>query len=67
MDMKKINKILIGTHNKGKFRELSFLLPKRLKKFSPKRFKIKPPIESGKSFSSNSKLKANYFYKLTKM
>ena len=65
--MNKINKILIGTHNKGKFRELSFLLPKRLKKFSPKRFKIKPPIESGKSFSSNSKLKANYFYKLTKM
>jgi len=65
--MKKINEILVGTHNKGKFRELSFLLPKKLKKFSPKRFGIKPPRENGKSFVSNSKLKANYFYKFSKM
>ena len=39
--MKKINQILIGTNNSGKFKELSYLLPKRLKKYSPKHFKIK--------------------------
>ena len=65
--MKKISKILIGTHNKGKFKELSYLLPKRLKKISPFELKIKPPKETGKSFLSNSKLKANYFYKLSKI
>ena len=64
MQMKKISEILIGTHNKGKFKELSYLLPKRLKKISPFKLKIKPPKETGKSFSSNSKLKANYFYKV---
>ena len=65
--MKKISEILIGTHNKGKFKELSYLLPKRLKKISPFKLKIKPPKETGKSFSSNSKLKANYFYKISKI
>tara|TARA_B100000579_G_scaffold342151_1_gene294163 strand:- start:1350 stop:1961 length:612 start_codon:yes stop_codon:yes gene_type:complete len=67
MQMKKISEILIGTHNKGKFKELSYLLPKRLKKISPFKLKIKPPKETGKSFSSNSKLKANYFYKVSKI
>ena len=67
MQIKKISEILIGTHNKGKFRELSFLLPKRLKKISPFKLKIKPPKETGKSFSSNSKLKANYFYRISKI
>ena len=65
--MKKINQILIGTNNSGKFRELSYLLPKRLKKFSPKYFKIKSPIETGKSFFENSQLKAKYFFKFSKM
>jgi len=65
--MKKINEILIGTHNKGKFKELRCLLPKRLKKISPSELKIKPPKESGKSFLANSKLKANYFYKISKI
>jgi XTP/dITP diphosphohydrolase len=65
--MKKINKILIGTHNKGKFKELSYLLPKRLKKISPLELKIKSPKESGKNFLANSKLKANYFYKASKI
>ena len=63
--MKKITKIIIGTHNKGKFSELSSLLPKRLKKLSPYNFKIKSPKETGKSFKSNSKLKAKYFFKKT--
>ena len=67
MSMKKIKKILIGTHNKGKFRELSYLLPKKLKKVSPQDYRIKSPKETGKSFLANSKLKANYFYKKSKI
>jgi XTP/dITP diphosphohydrolase len=65
--MEKIQKILIGTHNKGKFREISYLLSKKLKKFSPGQFKIKSPKETGKSFKDNSLLKAKYFYKKSKM
>ena len=65
--MKKIDKILIGTHNKGKFKELSYLLTKKLKRISPLKLNIKPPKESGKSFLKNSKLKANYFYKISKI
>ena len=56
-----MKKILIGTHNKGKFRELAYLLPKRLKKVSPVSLNIKSPKETGKSFISNSKLKVRYF------
>ena len=56
-----MKKILIGTHNKGKFKELAYLLPKRLKKVSPLSLKIKSPKETGKSFISNSKLKVKYF------
>jgi len=67
MQMKKINKILIGTHNRGKFKEISHLLPKRIKKFSPTTFDIKAPLESGKSFAANSKLKANHFFKHSNM
>ena len=59
--MKKNKLILIGTNNKGKFKELSYLLPKKFKKISPLKLKIKSPIESGKSFLANSKIKANYF------
>ena len=56
-----MKKILIGTHNKGKFKELAYLLPKRLKKVSPVSLNIKSPKETGKSFISNSKLKVKYF------
>tara|TARA_B100000767_G_scaffold265795_1_gene282298 strand:+ start:710 stop:1309 length:600 start_codon:yes stop_codon:yes gene_type:complete len=65
--MKKIKKILIGTHNRGKFKELSFLLPKKMQKISPLELKIKSPKETGKSFLANAKLKANYFSKHSKM
>ncbi len=65
--MKKINQILIGTNNSGKFKELSYLLPKRLKKYSPKHFKIKSPRETRKSFIGNSKLKAKHFFKFSKI
>ena len=65
--MKKLKKILIGTHNQGKFREISNLLSKRIKKISPISLKILSPKETGKSFLANSQLKANYFYKKSKI
>ena len=58
-----MKKILIGTHNKGKFKEIAYLISKKYKKISPVSLKIKSPKETGKSFKSNSKLKVNYFSK----
>ena len=58
-----MKKILIGTHNAGKFKEIAYLISKRLKKISPSSLKIKSPKETGKSFISNSKLKVNFFSK----
>ena len=60
-----MQKILIGTHNAGKFKELSILLSKKTKKMSPKILKIKSPKETGKTFEENAKLKAKYFAKFT--
>ncbi len=65
--MKKKTKLLIGTHNDGKFREIGKLISKNIIKISPKSLKIKSPRETGKTFKSNSELKANYFYKKTKI
>ena len=58
-----MKKILIGTHNKGKFKEIAYLVSKKYKKISPVSLQIKSPKETGKSFVSNSKLKVNYFSK----
>ena len=58
-----MKKILIGTHNSGKFKEIAYLISKKHKKISPISLKIKSPKETGKSFISNSKLKANFFSK----
>ena len=41
--MYKIDKILIGTHNKGKFREISDLLPEKIHKISPNSLNIESP------------------------
>ena len=65
--MKKINEILIGTNNSGKYKELCDLLPKKIKKYSPKEFKISGPKENGKSFEENSFIKALYFSKKTNL
>ena len=65
--MKKKFLLLIGTHNDGKFKEISKLISKKIKKISPKSLKIKAPKETGKTFRSNSELKANYFYKKSKL
>ena len=65
--MKKINKILVGTHNPGKFDEISFLLSKKIKKISPEQLDIVSPKETGKTFASNARLKAKYFSKYSNM
>ena len=65
--MKKIKNILIGTNNKGKVKEFYFLLNKKIKKFSPIQLNIKSPVETGKSFRSNSVLKAKFFFQRSKI
>ena len=62
-----MKKILIGTHNKGKFKEISYLVSKKVKKVSPVNLKIKSPNETGKTFSANAILKAKYFSKFTNL
>ena len=64
---KKITKLLVGTNNKGKLKEIRDLLPKNLKIYSTSDFKIKSPIENGKTFEENSLIKAMYFSKKSKM
>ena len=58
-----MKKILIGTHNKGKFKEIAYLVPKKYKKISPITLKIKSPKETGKTFIANSRLKVKFFSK----
>ena len=64
---KKITKILVGTNNTGKLKEIRDLLPKNLEIYSASDFKIKSPIENGKTFEENSLIKAKYFSKKLKM
>ena len=61
--MKKINKIIVGTHNEGKFKEICDLLPKNIVKISPKDLDLPSPSENGSAFEENSKIKAKYFAK----
>jgi len=65
--MGKIKKILIGTNNPGKYKEIYALLPRETIKHSPKEFKILTPKETGKSFEENSYIKASYFSKKTNL
>ena len=65
--MNKIEEILIGTNNRGKYREICDLLPNKVKKHSPKEFGILSPEETGKSFEENSFIKALYFSKKTNL
>ena len=65
--MKKINNILIGTNNSGKLKEIKDLLPKNLEIYSTSDFKLKSPIENGKTFEENSLIKAKYFSKKSNM
>ena len=65
--MKKISKLLIGTNNKGKYKEIKDLLPKYIKTHSTSEFKLKSPKEDGLTFEENSIKKSKYFSKKTKL
>tara|TARA_B100000427_G_scaffold114584_1_gene95115 strand:- start:449 stop:1045 length:597 start_codon:yes stop_codon:yes gene_type:complete len=65
--MKKILKLLIGTNNKGKYREIRNLLPKYIKTYSTANFNLKSPREYGLTFEENSLIKSKYFSKKTKL
>jgi len=64
---KKIKKILIGTNNKGKLKEIRDLLPKYIETVSTSTFKLKSPKENGKTFEQNSLIKSRYFSQRTKL
>tara|TARA_B100000886_G_scaffold307450_1_gene240486 strand:+ start:263 stop:862 length:600 start_codon:yes stop_codon:yes gene_type:complete len=64
---KKIKKLLVGTNNKGKLREIKSLIPKNIQIFSTLDFKLKSPKENGKTFEQNSILKSKYFSKKTNL
>ena len=66
MFKKKISKIIIGTNNQGKVREIKKLLSKGVKIDTPKKLYIKSPKENGSSFLENSLIKARYFSKKAK-
>ena len=65
--MKKISKLLIGTNNRGKYKEIRDLLPKYIKTYSISEFKLKSPKEDGLTFMGNSLIKSKYFSKKTKL
>ena len=65
--MKKISQLLIGTNNRGKFKEIRDLLPKYIKTYSTSEFKLKSPREDGLTFEENSIIKSKYFSKKTKL
>ena len=64
---KKIKKLLIGTNNKGKLKEIRDLLPNHIKIFSTSNFKLKSPKENGKTFKENSLIKSKYFSQKTRL
>ena len=61
--MDKIEEIIIGTNNQGKYKEICDLMPDKIKKYFPKELDILSPEETGKSFKENSFIKASYFSK----
>ena len=65
--MKKILKLLIGTNNQGKYKEIKDLLPKYIKTYSTSNFKLKSPKEDGLTFIENSIIKSKYFSKKTNL
>ena len=58
--LKSVKKILIATNNPGKFKEIKELLPRKIRYFKPKDFNMKEPIENGKTFQANAKIKSLY-------
>ena len=67
MSDKIITKIIVGTNNPGKLKEIKDLLSKETIVFSPNDFKFKSPKEDGKTFEENSLIKAKFFSQKAKM
>ena len=65
--LKKIKRLVIGTNNKGKLKEIRNLLPKSIETLSTSYLKIKSPRENGKNFQQNSLIKSKYFSKKTNL
>ena len=64
---KKILKLVIGSNNQGKIKEIRDLIPNNILFYTPRDFNLQNPKENGKSFSENSFIKAKFFSKKTKM
>ena len=67
MKNKKISKLIIGTNNKGKIKEIRDLLPNNIKTLSTLNLNLKSPRENGKTFEQNSLIKSKYFSKKTNL
>tara|TARA_B100000963_G_C22613339_1_gene666004 strand:+ start:280 stop:882 length:603 start_codon:yes stop_codon:yes gene_type:complete len=67
MQKKKIKRLLIGTNNRGKLKEIRDLLPKYVETLSTSKFKLKSPKENGRTFVQNSLIKSKYFSKKTNL
>tara|TARA_Y100001970_G_scaffold271084_1_gene365804 strand:+ start:316 stop:918 length:603 start_codon:yes stop_codon:yes gene_type:complete len=67
MKNKKIIKLIIGSNNPGKIKEIKDLLPNNIKICTPKQLNISSPKEIGRTFKQNSILKARFFSKKSKM
>ena len=65
--LKKIKKLVIGTNNRGKLKEIRNLLPKSIETSSTSHLKIRSPRENGKNFQQNSLIKSKYFSKKTNL
>ena len=67
MKKKKILKLLIGSNNQGKIKEIRDLLPNYIQILAPSDYNLRSPKENGKTFEQNSLIKAKFFSKQTKM
>ena len=67
------NKILLGTGNAGKIKEMCFYLKhfnifQTFETLTPLDFKhLGEPIENGTTFEANAKLKSNFFFRTTNL
>ena len=67
MYKKKISKVIIGSNNEGKIKEIKDILPQNIQIYTPKNFNLKSPPENGKTFVENSFIKAKFFSKKSKL
>ena len=67
MKKKKILKLLIGSNNQGKIKEIRDLLPNYIQILAPSDYNLRSPKENGKTFEQNSLIKAKFFSKQTKI